>query len=139
MSGVLDRLAGMLTQATPADLAELDTEIARLQGVRELVARALALPAPVSVMQVAKPRAITTHKHRDSQMQPRRAAVARALAEAGALGTAELARRCGIPEGTMQKVMQCPWFKKATDNKFSPWELTDSGRAALKDTEPGKV
>jgi hypothetical protein len=134
---VLERLAGALN-TTPADLAELDIEIARLQGVRELVARALAIaPAPV-VHPIAKPKpkALAAPSSRDKAPE-RRAAVCRLLAEAGPLGSVEICRRLSIPEGTITQLMKSELFAKQSADKFAPWVLTDGGRAVAAGREAG--
>lgn len=57
------------------------------------------------------------------------------LAKAGPLRTGDLAEQTGLNVCTVGiACKKSPWFEKA-GNQFSPWQLTEAGRASLNDVE----
>lgn len=151
MNSVLLQLAQRV-EATPADLAALDVEIARLQGVRDLVAAALEA-ATVRVVPVPAPSAGAPGKSlpparpgerlgarlgakpgsapadRSRACRDRRLALARLLLPAP-LSATELATRTGFPKGSMSSLLDHEWFRKTSPEKNAPYALSDAGRAA---------
>jgi hypothetical protein len=128
---VVTQLASLLASVTPADIAALDAEIARLTALRAV----LAGKAPAPIIQNARaPGRIT----RGSKTHQRRLKVA-ALLVKGPARFSEIVRTTGIPASNSGAVLRCPWFQKTGPINSSPYAITDAGRAALAATPPEAV
>lgn len=134
MSTIVDRLSAALAEAvTPADLAALDAEIARLTALRDLLRQAIgpASGEPAAEEPAGKPCPAAEAGAPPRGKVDRRLLIARAIERHGPLRAAQMPERTGIPQTCLTYYLAHPWFAKAGPHRCAPWTLTDAGRAAL--------
>jgi len=114
-ASVAEVLLATLDQATPADLARLDQEIAALRGrlasleqLRKLLAVRLAGPA------APKPRVPrgTSEAAQGKRADERRRDIVAYLAQRGPRLQSQIVGDLGIPAGSMTALLDHAWFQK---------------------------
>lgn len=139
-------LADIIRRATPADLAALDAEIARLAAARRVLAAVLGhspagdpapgKPLPPSLRQGVTGETPTPGERLSPQAacRERRLSIARLLLERGPLRMSDLKTGLPIPSGSMPGVLKHPWFERSGPSPRDPYRLTEEGRRAASST-----
>ena len=150
----LSTIADVLAHSGPAEREQIARDIAatrtRLEWLELLAdaldARAAKAPSPEPEPRPAPspspaPRPIPVPPRPDvpgrgTGLEGHRRRVARHLREHGPLPLAEAADQCGVPRGSIAKVLRSPWFERVDEGRRWVWRLTADGAAAL-DEEGG--
>lgn len=102
-----------------------DTEPAAAPTAREPQPAEVQAPAP-------PPPANGKEHHKSASRRARQMEIAKALAASGPLNSTALCQRLDIPTGSICSLLDGDWFAKTSQERGSPYTLTDAGREALR-------